>query len=227
MKSAKICRACLSRLPLRRSSAIALDVSLKTSILPARCFSYDQTHFARSSGRSSISSRLTRSLDKEGEDGIDAVEDSYGEDIEQETEGMEGEEDVDGEAYDADDLEKRIRRMTLDRMKKFKDAAKARTEDQEEELPQEDYNFNLEEPELDPRVSYGMKKPEKVRPAYPVIIKLKPDLDPEVDADLLEQRRQEGILRRQVAAKRSAKVGFITLRDFLRSRFHRIPSLLL
>ena len=69
------------------------------------------------------------------------------------------------------------------------------------------YSFDLEEPDLDPRFAFGMRKPRKEKPDYPAIIKLRPDLDPEVDEEELEEVKRVSQIRRQTEKKRRSKVS--------------------
>lgn len=73
------------------------------------------------------------------------------------------------------------------------------------------YSFDLEEPDLDPRYAFGIRKPRKEKPDYPAIIKLRPDLDPEVDEEELEEVKRVSQIRRQTEKKRRSKVSASSL----------------
>ena len=154
-------------------------------------------------------------------------EELFEEDVQEE----EMDDDLDGEFYHADDLEARL--ASLSRLQKFKAASQRNTTASDSKHPPRDtqlddgevietmergekdaqqeafetYDFGLEEPDLDPRFAFGLRKPKREKPEYPTLIKLRPDLDPEVDVEALEERRRLGQIRRQAAAKRSAKVS--------------------
>jgi hypothetical protein len=135
-----------------------------------------------------------------------------------------------GEAYKADELESRLRALARSRQAEIDKAAaagesgeqKAGEEivedggasqmEQEEWMNQEDmdligkveeYSFDLEEPEFDPG-HFGIRQK---RPEYPTVIKLRPELDPELEADEIEEIRRVGAIRRQTERKRRSRVS--------------------
>jgi hypothetical protein len=70
------------------------------------------------------------------------------------------------------------------------------------------YSFDLEEPDVDPRYAFGIRKPRNEKPDYPAIVKLRPDLDPEVDEEELEEVKRVAGIRRQTEKKRRSKVSY-------------------
>lgn len=135
-----------------------------------------------------------------------------------------------GEAYRADELESRLGALARSRQAELDKAAEDGTvgdemtaEDMAQEagasaatqeawMDQEDvdligkveeYSFDLEEPEFDPG-HFGIRQK---RPEYQTVIKLRPELDPELEADEIEEIRRLGAIRRQTERKRRSRVS--------------------
>lgn len=137
---------------------------------------------------------------------------------------------AEGEAYKADELESRLKALARSRQAELDradmdgtDGAEVTSEMQAEEagataaaqeawMDQEDldlmgkveeYSFDLEEPEFDPG-HFGIRHK---RPEYQTVIKLRPELDPELEADEIEEIRRLGAIRRQTERKRRSRVS--------------------